>query len=138
MEMKIISDQQNKLLDRREVIFEIQHSGEPTPSRKNLQAKLAAKLSVDDKMIVVQPLDSEYGVSITKGVANIYKTDKSMNVELAPILKRNRKEEPKKEEPKKEEPKKEEPATPAEVPKEVPKEEKKEEAKPEEKKEEAK
>jgi ribosomal protein S24E len=123
MDIKVVRDEQNKLLNRREVVFEIRHSGAATPSRKDIAAQLAAKLTADDKMIVVRPLDSEYGTPVIKGVANIYKNEKDMKVETAYILKRNMKEEPKAEQP-------------AEAPKEVPKtEEKKEAPKSKEKKE---
>ena len=97
MEITIVAEKENKLLNRREVVFEITHPGEPTPSRMGIKEKLAAKLTVDDKMVVVHPLESKYGSSLMRGIANIYRNEEGMKVELAPIIKRNTKVEPKKE-----------------------------------------
>ncbi len=97
MEIKIVKDQPNKLLDRREVSFEIKHTGQ-TPSRKDIRAQLAAKLTVDEKLVVVQPMTPVYGVPFIKGNANIYKKEDFMKkIETAPMIKRNNPEEVKKE-----------------------------------------
>ena len=97
MDMKIVNDHSNKLLDRREVSFEIKHEGK-TPSRKEIQALLAAKLTVDDKLVIINPLIPIYGGSFIKGSANIYKKPEEMKkIETAPMIKRNFPEEAKKE-----------------------------------------
>lgn len=89
MELKVVNDHANKLLDRREVSFEVKHD-KATPSRKEVRELLAAKLTVDDKLVVVQSFIPVYGGAVIKGNANIYAKPETMKkVEIVPMLKRN-------------------------------------------------
>jgi len=122
MELKIDDKTDNKLLKRLEVAFTIVHKSEATPSRLDVRGKIAAKLSKDEKLVVIPKLVSRFGEGKSIGVAHVYKSEKDkVSIEPKYVLKRY---EPKAEKEKKEAPvedKKEE--TPAEE---------KEESKPEE------
>lgn len=116
MEVKLLSERENPLFHRKELQFEINHPSTATPSTKDVRAKLAAKLTVNEELLVVKNCRTAYGGTTTRGHAYVYKTKEAMKVELPQFIKRNF---PSKEEAK---PAEEKPA------------EQKTEAKPEEKK----
>ena len=147
MEIKILDKKENVLLNRTEIEAEIEHSGKPTPSRADIREKLAAMLSADKNLIIIQNLKQDFG-SKTKFTAMLYKSkDDLEKAEQKYLIKRNEKvpkgaeTQPETKEVSAAPPAegKEEPA-PAEAPKEEskleekPAEEKKEEQKPKEEK----
>jgi ribosomal protein S24E len=151
MELKIIADEVQKLLDRRNITGKLHFSGKKTPSRMWLIEELAKKLKVEKNLIVIKEIKTIYGSNTADFEAHIYDSlEKKDRIEPKYLLKRievkvsEKKEkasteekpaEVKKEEAPKEE-KKEEAKSAKEAVKEVPKEkEKKETPKVEEKKE---
>tara|TARA_Y100000034_G_scaffold85463_1_gene102496 strand:+ start:183 stop:617 length:435 start_codon:yes stop_codon:yes gene_type:complete len=121
MDIKIDNKTENKLLSRLEVKFTIKHKG-ATPSRTEVQVKLAAKLSKDSKLVIIPKISTRFGLGESIGIAHVYKTEKAkLANEPKHILKRFEpkpvKTEVKKEEKVEEkasEPEKKEEATPAE------------------------
>lgn len=105
MDLKIISDNENQLLNRREVAFEVNHTNASTPSRAEIRSKLAAMLTVKKDLLVVNSFSAKFGTQISSGTANIYSDVKVMErIEPKAMIERNKKAEPKKEEPKEEAP----------------------------------
>ncbi|MCD4816550.1 MAG: hypothetical protein K8R06_09170 [Methanosarcinales archaeon] len=110
MEINITKDWDNPLLDRKEITFNISHSGE-TPSRDEIKNKLVAQLNSRHELVIVDKIRTEYGTQNTYGYAKIYSdVDRANEIENKYVLKRN---EPKPVE-ETEEPAKEESAAPLE------------------------
>ena len=77
MDIEITRDQKNELLGRREVLFSLQFEG-PTPSRKQVAAKLAAVLSAKEPLMVIDHLATGFGSSRATGSARIYASEEQM------------------------------------------------------------
>lgn len=88
MEITILGKIDNLLLNRTEIIADVQHAGESTPARKDLKKALAAKLSVDAELIAVRKLEPSFGNN-SKLWAFAYKSKEDMQkFEPKHILKR--------------------------------------------------
>ncbi|WXG42873.1 MAG: hypothetical protein WED04_02095 [Promethearchaeati archaeon SRVP18_Atabeyarchaeia-1] len=124
LKIDVLSDQEDKLLERRQISFRITHAKTATPKRIDIRKELADQLKVDPETIVLRPLRQKFGKGEADGTALVYKS-----VERAHLIERNYLSDRLKPKEKKEE-KEEKPA--AEKP---PKEEKKAEKKAEKKEE---
>ncbi|MFC7227882.1 30S ribosomal protein S24e [Salinirubellus salinus] len=90
MEIDIISEQENPMLHRRDVRFEVVHE-DATPSRLSVRDSLAAKLNKDAAEVVVHAVDTKYGMRKSIGYAKVYDTpDAARDVEQAYMLERNK------------------------------------------------
>jgi len=90
MDIEILSEEGNPLLHRRQVQFEIVHD-EATPSRLSVRDSLAAALDKDSDEVVVQSLDTKFGMRKTVGYAKVYESaDAAMDVEQEHMLERNK------------------------------------------------
>ena len=90
MEIEIQSKKENPMLNRTEVHFIVHHEGESTPRRERVRGELAEKLNVKKDLIIVNAMNSKFGLHITKGYAKVYsKPDFVQNGERDHILKRN-------------------------------------------------
>lgn len=139
MKVSVIKKDENPLLKRSEVRFEVDHEGGPTPKRLDVRKELAGQLGVPEDMVVIEKFATMYGRQVASGIARAYDSKERLE-ELEPkyLLERGLPKEEKAEEkppekpPEKEEKPKEE--KPPKKPEEKPKEEKPpEEKKPEEK-----
>ena len=72
MKLNIESKKENTLQDRTEVVFTAEHVGEQTPGREAVQASIASAMSVPKERIIIDHMDTEYGIGITKGYAKVY------------------------------------------------------------------
>ena len=72
MELKIISQNENPLFDRREIVFEIDYFGEKTPLRQEIIGKIAAMVDANRELMVLNPLETKFGTCVLKGVVKIY------------------------------------------------------------------
>jgi small subunit ribosomal protein S24e len=73
MEVLITSDKQNELLSRRELKFTLNFTG-ATPSRKLVQAKLAAMVNTGKEQVVLDSMKSKFGISVLTGSARVYQS----------------------------------------------------------------
>lgn len=90
MDIEILDQEENPLLHRTEVSFEIVHE-DATPSRLSVRDSLAAKLDKDSDEVVVQALDTKFGMRKTIGTAKVYETsDDAMDIEQEHMLERNK------------------------------------------------
>jgi len=62
MEIEIENKKENKLLDRVEINFKLNHEG-GTPSRKRIRDSLAEKLGEKNKIIIIEWLKSHARIS---------------------------------------------------------------------------
>ncbi len=89
MEINIIKDWDNPLLDRKEITFNISHTGE-TPSRDEIKNKLVAQLNSRHELVIVDKIRTEYGTQNTSGYAKIYSNvERANEIENKYVLKRN-------------------------------------------------
>jgi ribosomal protein S24E len=99
MKIKIISRKKNPLLDREEIYFEISGT-KITPSRNDLKGRLGSEFGANEKLLVVDKIESRFGSHTFKGYAKLYANDAAMKkIEPKYKIKRNFPE-PKKEEAK--------------------------------------
>src|SRR6056297_4328941 len=90
MEIDIISEDENPMLHRTDVRFEIVHD-DATPSRLSVRDSLAAKLNKDSAEVVVHKLDTKFGMRKTVGYAKVYESpDHARDVEQDHMLDRNK------------------------------------------------
>ena len=90
MEVEIIEEDENPMLHRTDVRFEIVHD-EATPSRLSVRDSLAAKLNKDSDEVVVHELDTKFGMRRTVGYAKVYDSPEfARDVEQDHMLERNK------------------------------------------------
>ncbi|MFP8888312.1 30S ribosomal protein S24e [Natrialbaceae archaeon A-CW2] len=90
MEVDIISEDENPMLHRTDVTFELVHE-EATPSRLQVRDSLAAKLNKDADEVVIRKLDTKFGMRKTVGYAKVYETSAhATEVEQDHMLDRNK------------------------------------------------
>ncbi|MDQ2055211.1 MULTISPECIES: 30S ribosomal protein S24e [Halobellus] len=90
MEIDIISEDENPMLHRSDVRFEIVHE-DATPSRLSVRDSLAAKLNKDSDEVVVHELDTKFGMRKTVGYAKVYDSpDFARDIEQDYMLDRNK------------------------------------------------
>ncbi len=90
MEVEILSQEQNPMLHRTEVRFQIVHD-EATPSRLSVRDSLAAKLDKDADEVVVHEMSTKFGMRKTVGYAKVYDSpEHARDVEQDYMLDRNK------------------------------------------------
>lgn len=90
MEIDIIAEEENPMLHRTDVRFELIHD-EETPSRLSVRDSLAARLNKDAGEVVIHQLDTKFGMRRTLGYAKVYESSEDANaVEQAYMLERNK------------------------------------------------
>ncbi|SDZ97795.1 small subunit ribosomal protein S24e [Haloplanus vescus] len=90
MDIDIIEEDENPMLHRTDVRFQITHE-EETPSRLSVRDSLAAKLNKDSAEVVVRELDTKFGMRKTIGFAKVYESpDHARDVEQDHMLDRNK------------------------------------------------
>jgi len=82
MEVKITKEQQNLLLKRKEIVFEVEHSQtKGTPQRLEIRDKLADMLKTKPELVYIKRVETKTGTMKATGEANAYET-----VEQAKLL----------------------------------------------------
>jgi small subunit ribosomal protein S24e len=90
MNVKVISDKENKLLKRREVHFEVNHDSTSTPSRLEIRKAVADALKANVDLVFVKRFATKSGMHKADGVANLYDSvDQAKLIEPEYIVKRN-------------------------------------------------
>jgi len=89
LDIQIIEDKNNPMLNRREVVFKVNHES-ATPSRKSIADRIAATMNSKEGLVVIDSLHTEFGKRETIGYAKIYKTaERAKQVERLHITERN-------------------------------------------------
>ncbi len=90
MDVTIISEEENPMLHRSDIRFEIVHD-EATPSRLSVRDSLAAKIDKGSDEVVVHELDTKFGMRKTVGYAKVYESSEfAHDVEQKHMLERNK------------------------------------------------
>ncbi|MEM0057563.1 MAG: 30S ribosomal protein S24e [Candidatus Bathyarchaeia archaeon] len=73
MEIRILAENNNVLLKRKEVIFQVEHNQTgSTPSRLEVKNALARILRKDANLIFIKKLETKTGTRVAVGWANVY------------------------------------------------------------------
>ena len=90
MDIEVVSDEENPMLHRRDVRFQVVHD-EASPSRLSVRDSLAAKLNKDAEEVVVHSIDTKYGMRKSMGYAKVYDSPAdAADVEQEYMLDRNK------------------------------------------------
>src|SRR5688572_31043528 len=90
MEVKITQQKENALMARKDIAFQVAHPGETTPSRTQVRQLVAAQVGTKTENVVIDSMETEYGIGRTSGVARAYKSpDEARKTERTHLLKRN-------------------------------------------------
>jgi small subunit ribosomal protein S24e len=90
MDIDIIEEDDNPMLHRTDVRFEVTHE-DATPSRLQVRDSLAAMLNKDAEEVVVHELDTKFGMRKTVGYAKVYDSPQyAQDVEQDHMLERNK------------------------------------------------
>ena len=76
MELKIISEKQNALFNRKEIVAEVE--AEVTPSNAEIKKLLYEKFSAPSENIRIQRIEGKFGVKIFTISANIYSSKEDL------------------------------------------------------------
>ena len=89
--MEIIERKENPVLDRVELTFQWNHSGEATPSL-SLMVDAAAKAEpgADKKLVFVKNVNTRFGMSRTSGMALIYGAAEAASIEPDYVIERHK------------------------------------------------
>ena len=77
--MKVIKENDNKLLNRKDVVAHFVHEG-VTKSRAEIKSELAKKYKADEKLIIVREIKTHYGNRNFDVTAMIYNDEKSLKL----------------------------------------------------------
>lgn len=90
MELVILNEEQNKLFERNEVRFQVNHENEKTPSLTEVRHAIAKRLSTTTSMVIIVNLKPMFGLGLSVGEAHVYKKESLIkDYEPAHIIKRN-------------------------------------------------
>jgi small subunit ribosomal protein S24e len=90
MDIEIIEEDENPMLHRTDVRFELSHE-EATPERLSVRDSLAAMLNKDAEEVVIRKLDTKFGMRKTIGHAKVYESpEHAQDVEHDHMLERNK------------------------------------------------
>ena len=95
MELRIISNNENKMLSRKEIRFSVMQDG-GTVSRAELAKELCKKLNLHPESTIITRIDQGFGMRESTGMAHAYQTKDALEKYepkkiLARIAKRSRK-----------------------------------------------
>ena len=90
MELIIDGKKDNILLNRVEIKFRVTHPNEKTADRKGVKKMIAKNQKVPEEQVIVDHMNTSFGMSETEGYAKIYKTkEDALKVENKYMLLRN-------------------------------------------------
>ena len=90
MRLEIIGKFENKLLERVEYVFKINHEAQGTPSRKDIREAVSKFLGIDKDLVVVRRVKTPFGVNEAYAEVFVYENKENLlKIEPKHILKRN-------------------------------------------------
>ncbi|MHC1611620.1 MAG: 30S ribosomal protein S24e [Candidatus Methanospirareceae archaeon] len=91
MKIEITRENENLLLDRKEVSFKLEHEEEgASPSREEARNALIKALKCSPNLLVIDKMRTEFGKRETVGYAKVYASEERMReIEREHILRRN-------------------------------------------------
>lgn len=90
MEIKVLEENSNTLLQRREFRVEIEHPKEASPKRTDVRKEFSKNISVPLERVIVEQIEASYGVPRSRGLIFAYANDEAVKKTVrGHILKRN-------------------------------------------------
>ena len=90
MDVEILEEKENPLLERKEVLVKITHTGALTPKRSEIRDKLIAKLDADSNRLILSPLNQQYGGAQAIASVKVYKSkERALQVESHHSMRKN-------------------------------------------------
>ena len=86
--MKILTDKQNGLLNRREVTLDLEYIGQKTPSKVDVIKQAAGLLKTKEELIYIDEIKTSYGVA--KGSVSLYIYNNKENLDKIHFIKRKK------------------------------------------------
>ncbi len=77
MELKILSNEENKLLGRKEITASVT-STDKTPTRDSVKEELCKKLGLNPELVEIREIKQHYGIRVSDVVAYAYSTNEIM------------------------------------------------------------
>lgn len=77
MELKINSNNENKLLGRREITFSVEQDSS-TPSKKDIVKEVCKKLNLSPESTIIVKIDQGFGTKQSSGLAHSYESKAAM------------------------------------------------------------
>ncbi len=90
MDMKITNNFENKLLNRKEIEFQVIYSGK-TPTKEELKVMLCKTLNLSPSTTVIVNVSQVYGMMQSEGLAHSYANEDDMSIEPKHFAKRDAK-----------------------------------------------
>jgi len=91
MDIEITQKINNPFLKRTEVHFTVKHANEKTPNREILRTELADLLNTKKEQIIIDHIDSSFGIQQSKGYGKVYSSRKDAEYfERKHILEKNK------------------------------------------------
>ena len=78
--MKILREEKHDLLQRKEIEFELDHSGNKTPSKDEVLKSVSESLKINPELIKILGIFTNYGSTSSKIRANVYDNLESLKV----------------------------------------------------------
>lgn len=125
MKIKILDKKEQPLMYRQELSLEVEFESE-VPSRDFLKKQVAKATKADEKLVIIEKIESQFGVKKAMVVAHVYTDAKKLETFVRGYMKKRHEVETPKEEVKAEAPAEEKKEAEPEAPKEEAKEEVKE------------
>jgi len=89
MQIEVIKEEENELLNRKELQIKIEHNA-ATPARIEVKNKVAADLKAEPDRVIVDNMKTAFGKKETVAYVKIYKSaEAALHIEQEHILKRN-------------------------------------------------
>lgn len=85
--MRKLKETKFPLLNRIEVIYEIEHARQPTPRKEQVKKQIAAELKINEDLINIYKVATNFGVSRTRITADVYNSKEDMEI----LIKKNKK-----------------------------------------------
>jgi len=72
LKVEILEEEKNKLINRDEIKFRIDHFGKGTPNRIDVKKKISAMKSANENLTIIRKMKTHFGSAYTIGKAYIY------------------------------------------------------------------
>jgi len=77
--MRLTSTRENPLLRRKELLVEVWHMGLSTPNRAEVRKALSSMLGVDEELVVIRRIITDYGLGRSEVEVHVYNDKDSAN-----------------------------------------------------------
>ncbi|MFO7792993.1 MAG: hypothetical protein R6W73_08470 [Candidatus Saliniplasma sp.] len=90
-EIEIEKEKENKLLNRRELVFIVTYGPNPIPSRDSIRDRISNFMDVSKDTVIIDKINSEFGMNKTKVLTRVYNSkEDTLQYESKHSLQRNK------------------------------------------------